>query len=40
LDKLFRLNGKAYEKRIYSSDGNADIVAQMVAQGKIRNGHF
>lgn len=36
LDKLKNLNGKSYEKLIYSNKSNAEEIAKMVTQGKIR----
>ena len=36
LTKLKKLNGKSYEKQVVSSDKNAEMVTEMVAQGKIR----
>lgn len=36
LTKLKKLNGKSYEKQVVSSDKNAEMVAEMVAQGKIK----
>ena len=35
LDRLLKLEGKAYEKQISSSEGNADEVARMVESGKL-----
>jgi hypothetical protein len=37
MNRLLKLNGKFYEKQISSSEGNADEVAKMVAQGKLND---
>lgn len=36
LEKLKNLNGKSYEKLVYNNKTNSEEIAEMVAQGKIR----